>query len=172
MAALATRARATGQGGDSTGGRVRLSLTLNGQPQEVEINPRWTLADALREGARLTSVHPGCEHGVCGACTVLLDGEPARACLVLALQAEGHDVQTVEGWENDRHPLQEAFRREHALQCGFCTPGFLMLAAGLLTAEPEASEERITEVLSSNLCRCTGGLPIVRAVVSAQRTGR
>jgi carbon-monoxide dehydrogenase small subunit len=149
-----------------------MSLTLNGQQQEIEISPRWTLADALREGARLTSVHLGCEHGVCGACTVLLDGEPTRSCLVLALQAEAHAVQTVEGWENEPHALQEAFRAEHALQCGFCTPGFLMLAAGLLAAEPDASEQRIREVLSANLCRCTGGLPIVRAVLAAQRAAR
>ena len=169
MNVLTARARARP---DTTGSRTSLSLTLNGQPHEIEINPRWTLADALREGACITSVHLGCEHGVCGACTVLLDGKPTRACLILALQAEGHSLETVEGWADGSHALQEAFRREHALQCGFCTPGFLMLAAGLLAAEPEASEERITEVLSSNLCRCTGGLPIVRAVVSAKRAGR
>jgi carbon-monoxide dehydrogenase small subunit len=158
--------------GDANHSRAALALTLNGQPEQIQINPRWTLADALREGARMTSIHLGCEHGVCGACTVLVDGKPVRACLMLALQAQGHDVETVEGLQDRGHPLQEAFRREHALQCGFCTPGFLMLAAGLLAAEPEASEERIREVLSSNLCRCTGGLPIVRAVVSAQRGGR
>jgi aerobic carbon-monoxide dehydrogenase small subunit len=145
-----------------------IALTLNGQPREVEINPRWTLADALREGARMTSVHLGCEHGVCGACTVLFDGEPVRSCLMLALQAEGHAVETVEGGGDLVRRLQDAFRSEHALQCGFCTPGFLMLAAGLLATEPDASEDRITEVLSSNLCRCTGGLPIVRAVLAAQ----
>lgn len=149
-----------------------LSLVLNGNSATLEISSRWTLADALREAAHLTGVHLGCEHGVCGACTVLLDEQPVRSCLMLAVQAEGHSVRTVESLARDvLHPLQEAFHEEHALQCGYCTPGFLMLAAGLLAAEPDASEQRITEVLSSNLCRCTGGLPVVRAVLRAQRAG-
>lgn len=155
-----------------TGRSTALALTLNGHARGLEIDPRWTLADALREGARTTSVHLGCEHGVCGTCTVLFDGEPVRSCLMLALQAEGHTIETVEGESALVRRLQDEFRSEHALQCGFCTPGFLMLAAGLLAAEPEASEERITEVLASNLCRCTGGLPIVRAVVAAAQASR
>ena len=128
--------------------------------------PRWTLADALR-GAGLTGTHLGCEHGVCGACNVLLDGEPVRSCLVLALQAEGRDVTTVEGLADgaDLHPVQRDFVTARAQQCGFCTPGFVVLAAWLRNAEPDATDARVREVLSSNLCRCTGYGPIVRAVL-------
>ncbi len=152
---------------------TEVSVVLDGTPTRLSINPRWTLADGLREGAGKTGVHLGCEHGVCGACTVLLDGEPVRSCLMLAVQVDGHRIDTVESLScGGLHPLQEAFHREHALQCGYCTPGFLMLAAGLLASEPEATEERIREVLSSNLCRCTGGLPVVRAVLAAQRAMR
>jgi carbon-monoxide dehydrogenase small subunit len=131
---------------------------------------RWTLGYAIRDRAGLTGTHLGCEHGVCGACTILLDGAPVRSCLLLAVQVEGRSVRTVEGLArgSELHPLQTAFREHHALQCGFCTPGFLMVAAGLLEREPHASEERVREVLSSNLCRCTGYTPIVQAVLAAQ----
>jgi aerobic carbon-monoxide dehydrogenase small subunit len=146
------------------GDRVDVHLVLNGGQATVEAGCRWTLADAIRSHG-LTGTHLGCEHGVCGACTVLLDGEPVRACLVLALQAEGRRVDTVEGLGEPGalHPVQEAFRVARALQCGFCTPGFVVLAAWLREREPDAGEERIREVLSSNLCRCTGYGPIVQA---------
>jgi carbon-monoxide dehydrogenase small subunit len=160
------------------GGRLRrggsdttLSFELNGAATTLDVPTRWTLADALRERAGLTGTHLGCEQGVCGACTVLLDGEPVRSCLLLAVQAEGRRVRTIEGLAEDGelHPLQTAFREHHALQCGFCTPGFLMLAAGFLEREPGASEQRVRDVLASNLCRCTGYSPIVRAVLAAQK---
>jgi aerobic-type carbon monoxide dehydrogenase small subunit (CoxS/CutS family) len=160
---------------------VPLLLTVNGRSVDCRVTPRRVLADALRD-AGLTGTHLGCEHGVCGACTVLMDGRPVRACLLLAVQAAGADLRTVEGLSGggELTLLQRAFADEGALQCGFCTPGFLMLAQGLLDDEPDASEERIREVLSSNLCRCSGGGPIVRAVVAArealadarQRAGR
>jgi aerobic-type carbon monoxide dehydrogenase small subunit (CoxS/CutS family) len=147
---------------------VRISVAVNGERREADVEPRTLLSDFIRHDCGLTGTHVGCEQGACGACTVHVDGEPVRSCLMLALQAEGHCVETVEGESEPVRRLQDAFRSEHALQCGFCTPGFLMLAAGLLAAERDASEERITEVLASNLCRCTGGLPIVRAVLAAQ----
>lgn len=145
-------------------------LRVNGADAAVEVPPRMSLADALRDRLGLTGTHLGCEHGVCGACTVLLDGDPVRSCLVLAVQADGAEVRTVEGLEREGglHPLQEAFRDHHALQCGFCTPGFLMLAADLLEREPNALEERLREVLAANLCRCTGYARIVQAVAAAQ----
>jgi carbon-monoxide dehydrogenase small subunit len=146
------------------GERVDVNVVLNGRPATIEAGPRWTLADAIRAHG-LTGTHLGCEHGVCGACTVLLDGEPVRACLVLALQADGRRVDTVEGLGDpgSLHPVQAAFLAERALQCGFCTPGFVVLTAWLRDREPDAGEQRIREVLSSNLCRCTGYGPIVRA---------
>lgn len=143
-------------------------LDVNGRPLPVEVPPRRTLADALR-GHGLTGTHLGCEHGVCGACTVLLDGVAVRSCLMLAVQAEGAEVETIEEDTPELAALRRAFDEGGALQCGFCTPGFLMLAAGLLRNEPKASAERVLEVLSSNLCRCTGGVPIVAAVLAAQR---
>ena len=146
-----------------------VNLTLNDTPATLDVPVRASLADAVRAlGATGTRV--GCEHGACGTCTVLLDGEPVRSCLVLAVQADGRAVTTVEGLANgdDLHPLQQAFHDQHALQCGFCTPGFLVLAASLLDREPDASEERVRDVLSSNLCRCTGYRPIVDAVRAAQ----
>jgi aerobic-type carbon monoxide dehydrogenase small subunit (CoxS/CutS family) len=146
-----------------------VELTLNGSRVSLEVEPRVTLADAIREEAGLTGTHLGCEHGVCGACTVLLDGQAIRSCLLFAVQAQGCSVETVEGLGDGSHPLQRAFHERHALQCGFCTAGFLMLAEGLLRNEPHAPEERVREVLSSNLCRCTGYTPIVRAVLDAQR---
>jgi aerobic-type carbon monoxide dehydrogenase small subunit (CoxS/CutS family) len=149
--------------------RVGVELTLNGSGRTLQASPRWTLADAVRAHG-LTGTHLGCEHGVCGACTVLLDGEPVRACLVLAVQAEGRRVDTVEGLaEGDElHPVQATFREQRALQCGFCTPGFVVLAAWVVDAEPEADVERVRDVLSSNLCRCTGYGPILAATLAAQ----
>jgi aerobic-type carbon monoxide dehydrogenase small subunit (CoxS/CutS family) len=150
---------------------AEVALTLNGVPATLAVKPRWTLADSLRESG-LTGTHLGCEHGVCGACTVLVDDEPVRSCLVLAVQAEGARVETVEALADgdELHAVQRAFLAERALQCGFCTPGFVVLAAWLLRREPAASEQRIREVLSSNLCRCTGYTPILAAVMSLRDT--
>jgi carbon-monoxide dehydrogenase small subunit len=152
--------------------RVAVDLVLNGTSATLEAAPRWTLADALRAHG-LTGTHLGCEHGVCGACTVLLDGDPVRACLVLALQAAGRRVETVEGLAqgDELHRVQAAFREHRALQCGFCTPGFVVLAAWLVAREPAAEGERVREVLSSNLCRCTGYGPILAATQAALRGG-
>jgi aerobic carbon-monoxide dehydrogenase small subunit len=146
-----------------------VSLTLNGELQVLNVEPRRTLADAIREDCGATGTHIGCEHGVCGACTVLLDGEPVRACLLFAVQADGRAVRTVEGLANgeELHPLQRAFMDHHGLQCGFCTPGFLMLAVGVLEREPELGDEELVDVLSSNLCRCTGYQNILKAVRAA-----
>lgn len=146
-----------------------IQLSLNGEAHSLAVPARATLADAVRSlGA--TGTHIGCEHGVCGTCTVLLDGEPVRGCLVLALQADGRSVTTVEGLGTDGalHAVQRAFLEHNAFQCGYCTPGFLVLAASLLEREPDAPAERIVEVLSANLCRCTGYTPIVAAVRAAQ----
>ena len=145
---------------------VRMSFTVNGEQRDITVEPRKTLADALREDCGLTGTHLGCEHGVCGACTVLLDGDAVRSCLVFAVQAEGTEVTTVEGLAVDGqlNPVQEAFRAEHGLQCGFCTPGFVVSATALLAGTPEPSDEQIREGLSGNLCRCTGYQGIVRAV--------
>src|SRR5258708_2777213 len=138
----------------------------NGKQGEVEVGPRVTLADCLRHQLRLTGTHLGCEHGVCGACTVIVDGAAVRSCLMLAVQAEGAEVITVEGLSNDADltPLQKSFRRHHALQCGFCTPGMITTAHALLSEEPDCDAARVREVLSGNLCRCTGYIPIVEAV--------
>ena len=146
-----------------------ITLTINGRGFPVRVEPRRTLADAIREDCGLTGTHIGCEHGVCGACTVLYDGEPVRACLMFAVQAAGHQIRTVEGLANGvkLHPLQQAFMTHHGLQCGFCTPGFLMLAAGVLEANPQMSDADLGHVLSSNLCRCTGYQNILKAVRAA-----
>ena len=143
-----------------------LTLQVNGEEHEVVVEPRRTLADVLRHDLGLTGTHIGCEHGVCGVCTVLLDDAPIRACLVFAVQAEGADVRTVESLDHDGElsDLQQAFSAHHGLQCGFCTPGFLMLAEGVLAEQPDASREEIREALSANLCRCTGYQTIVDAV--------
>jgi aerobic-type carbon monoxide dehydrogenase small subunit (CoxS/CutS family) len=143
---------------------------VNGKPVEVEVEPRTSLADCLRETLRLTGTHLGCEHGVCGACTVIVDGDAVRACLMLAVQADGSSIVTIEGLSHDDGltPLQTAFRKHHALQCGFCTPGILTTAHALLTEEPAADEARIRAVLSGNLCRCTGYIPIVEAILEAR----
>ncbi|HTQ35070.1 MAG TPA: (2Fe-2S)-binding protein [Stellaceae bacterium] len=153
---------------------MRVAFELNGKPVAAEVEPRTHLADCLRETLRLTGTHLGCEHGVCGACTVIIDGAAVRACLVLAVQAEGCSVVTVEGLSSDEAltPLQIAFRKHHALQCGFCTPGMLTTAHALLTDEPDADADRIREVLSGNLCRCTGYIGIIEAVLDARAAYR
>jgi aerobic carbon-monoxide dehydrogenase small subunit len=144
----------------------KVTLDVNGQRYEAEVEPRRTLADAIRDDCGLTGTHLGCEHGVCGACTVLLDGRPVRSCLMFAIQAEGARIRTVEGLADgdELHPLQKAFWQHHGLQCGFCTPGFLMLAAGVLEADPESDDAALGDALSSNLCRCTGYQNILKAV--------
>ena len=144
-----------------------ISVTVNGVPASGMVASRSTLADHLRQDLGLTGTHVGCDEGVCGACTVLLDGEPVRSCLVLAVQAHGHRVTTVEGLApgaSPLHPLQEAFRTAHGLQCGFCTPGMLMSAAALLERHPDSDEDLIREAMSGNLCRCTGYQQIVEAI--------
>ena len=147
-------------------------LTVNGQRVERTVEPRLLLSDFLRHDLGLTGTHVGCEHGDCGACTVLVDGEPARSCLMFAVQTDGADVRTVEslGTEQSLHPLQEAFRDAHALQCGFCTPGILMTLVPFLREHPSPSEGEIREALSGNLCRCTGYANIVEAVKRASGT--
>jgi carbon-monoxide dehydrogenase small subunit len=140
---------------------------VNGRPFELEVEPRRLLADVLRDDAHLFGTHLGCEHGVCGACTVLLNGEPVRSCLMLAVQADGAEITTVEGLTRNGglHPLQEAFHEHHALQCGFCTPGFLLTALHLVREHPDVDDEaEIREALAGNLCRCTGYSNIVDAV--------
>ncbi|MDA3624644.1 (2Fe-2S)-binding protein [Saccharopolyspora oryzae] len=146
--------------------RHLIGLTVNGAAHEALVEPRKTLIDALRHDLGLTGTHVGCEHGVCGACTVLVDGEPVRACLMFAVQAENCDIRTVESLDDDGElsDLQRAFRDHHGLQCGFCTPGFLMLAEGFLAQEPDADRDEIREAVSANLCRCTGYQTIVDAV--------
>ena len=149
--------------------KIDVSFTVNGEPRSVRVEPRRTLGDALREDCGLTGTHPGCEHGVCGACTVLVDDAPVRSCLMFAVQAEGARIRTVEGLADgdELHPLQQAFWDHHGLQCGFCTPGFLMLAVGVLERDPDISEAELREALSSNLCRCTGYQNILKSVLAA-----
>jgi aerobic-type carbon monoxide dehydrogenase small subunit (CoxS/CutS family) len=148
---------------------VAISLQVNGRPVEASVEPRLTLAGLLRRRLRLTGTHLGCEHGVCGACTVIVDGAAVRSCLIFAAQADGAEVITIEGLArgDDLSPLQQAFRKNHALQCGFCTPGILTTMHALLSEEPNPTEERVREVLAGNICRCTGYLPIVKAVLEA-----
>ena len=151
-----------------------ISLTVNGKTVEQEVEPRTHLADFLRHGIGLTGTHLGCEHGVCGACTVIVDGEAVRSCLTLAVQVAGENIVTVEGLsrDDDLTPLQAAFRKHHALQCGFCTPGMVTTAHALLSEEPNADADRVREVLSGNICRCTGYVPIVEAVLEARAAYR
>ena len=146
-----------------------IELTVNGVRREGLAEPRKTLADFLRDDLELTGTHLGCEHGVCGACTVMVNGEAVRSCLMFAVQAEGCQIRTVEGLANgdELHPLQQAFIDHHGLQCGFCTPGFLMLAAGVLERDPNINDEDLLDLLASNLCRCTGYQNIVKAVRAA-----
>jgi aerobic-type carbon monoxide dehydrogenase small subunit (CoxS/CutS family) len=147
-----------------------IKLTVNGATYERAVEPRLLLADFLRGTLGLTGTHVGCEHGVCGACTVLVDGDSMRSCLLFAVQLDGATIETVEslGTLNNLNPLQEAFREHHALQCGFCTPGMLMTATDLLRKYPLATDEQIREGLSGNLCRCTGYEHIVAAVRAAR----
>ena len=147
-----------------------INFEVNGEAVELEVEPRLSLADCLRDNLHLTGTHLGCEHGVCGACTVIVNGEAVRSCLMLAVQADGENVVTVEGLSDDAAltPLQTAFRKHHALQCGFCTPGIITTAHALLSEEPNADAGRVREVLSGNLCRCTGYIPIVEAVLAAR----
>ena len=153
---------------------VPIALTVNGIRHELNVEPRWLLVDVIRDTLGLTGTHIGCEHGVCGTCTVLLDGETVRSCLMLAAGADGAEIVTVEGLSggDGLNPLQEAFREAQGLQCGFCTPGMLMIAHELLRENPVPSEQDIREALSANLCRCTGYQGIVEAVGLAAGSGR
>jgi carbon-monoxide dehydrogenase small subunit len=145
-----------------------IRLTINGRQHAVRVEPRKTLADVLRDECGQTGTHVGCEHGVCGACTVIVGNQAVRACLMFAVQANGREIRTVEGLSGDKlHPIQQAFITHHGLQCGFCTPGFLMLAVNALERNPLISDDEILELVSSNLCRCTGYQNIVKAVRSA-----
>jgi carbon-monoxide dehydrogenase small subunit len=150
-----------------------IEIVVNGEPRRADAEVRITLADFLREKLGLTGTHLGCEHGVCGACTVLVDGVSVRSCLMLAVQARGKDVLTVEGFGDPEHlhPLQEAMRDRHAFQCGFCTPGFVMSALALLRENPSPDEAEVREVLSGNVCRCTGYQSIVEGVLLAAERG-
>jgi aerobic carbon-monoxide dehydrogenase small subunit len=143
-----------------------ITLTINGKAHAIRVEPRRTLVDAIREDCGQTGTHIGCEHGVCGACTVLVDGAPVRSCLMFAVQADGKQIRTVEGLAkgDELNALQRAFMDHHGLQCGFCTPGFLMLITGVLEREPHIGDDELIDVLSSNLCRCTGYQNIVKAV--------
>jgi aerobic carbon-monoxide dehydrogenase small subunit len=145
--------------------RDKITLTINGKNNVIEVEQRRTLVDAIREDCGQTGTHVGCEHGVCGACTVLVDGAPVRSCLMFAVQADGKQIRTVEGLAkgDELNALQRAFMENHGLQCGFCTPGFLMLITGVLEREPDINDEQLIDVLSSNLCRCTGYQNIVKA---------
>jgi aerobic carbon-monoxide dehydrogenase small subunit len=153
---------------------MQVNFKLNGTPVVVDVEPRMHLADCLRDELQQTGTHLGCEHGACGACTVIVDGAAVRACLMLAVQVEGSSIVTVEGLSTEEAltPLQTAFRKHHALQCGFCTPGMLTTAHALLADEPDADADRIRAVLSGNLCRCTGYIPIVDAVLEARAAYR
>jgi aerobic-type carbon monoxide dehydrogenase small subunit (CoxS/CutS family) len=153
---------------------VRIAVEINGRKYEGEVEPRTLLSDFIRHTAGLTGTKVGCEQGVCGACTVQLDGEPVRSCLMLAVQARGRSLRTVEGLagEGELHALQRAFHEAHALQCGFCTPGFLMSMEAFLREHPDADDEELREALAGNLCRCTGYLGIVEAVEQAAREMR
>jgi aerobic carbon-monoxide dehydrogenase small subunit len=150
----------------------KIALTVNGKRYEEEVEVRYTLADFLRHQLRLTGTHLGCEHGVCGACTILFDGHSARSCLMLAVQADGHEILTVEGIApsvDKLHPLQEAFRDNHGLQCGFCTPGMLTTLIEFLRDNPDPTEEEVRVAISGNLCRCTGYQGIVAAALDAAK---
>lgn len=146
--------------------RHTIQLTINQQTRTISVDARKTLLDALREDCNLTGAHAGCEHGVCGACTVIVEGEPLRSCLMFAVQAEGKTIRTVEGLAKggELHPMQKAFTEQHAVQCGYCTPGFLMLTVAALEKTPDMDDEALREVVASNLCRCTGYENILAAV--------
>ncbi len=149
-----------------------LTLTVNGVSYTREVEPRVNLGDFLRHDLGLTGTHFGCEHGICGACTVLVDGATLRSCLMFAVQAQGCEITTVEGLSNAQgplHPIQQAFRDQHALQCGFCTPGMLLTVVELLGENPDPSEAEVRDAISGNICRCTGYQPIVDAALQAAR---
>jgi carbon-monoxide dehydrogenase small subunit len=150
--------------------KADITLTINGRDHAIRVEPRKTLVDAIRDDCGQTGTHIGCEHGVCGTCTVIVEGEAVRACLMFAVQAQGKQIRTVEGLAsgNTLHPLQRAFIAHHGLQCGFCTPGFLMLAANMLEQRPDIPDDDLLDVLSSNLCRCTGYQNIIKAVRAAR----
>ena len=155
--------------------RTDIKLTVNGRAHEVSVAPRLTLVDCLRDELRLIGTHVGCEHGVCGACSVLFDGTPIRSCLIYAVQAEGHEVTTVEGLadgDGALSALQDSFWENHALQCGYCTPGMLIAGQALLAENPNPSEAEIRDAISGNLCRCTGYQQIVEAIAEAARRRR
>ncbi|MBM4423863.1 MAG: (2Fe-2S)-binding protein [Chloroflexi bacterium] len=152
-----------------------VNVTINGKKYERQVEPRLLLSDFLRHELGLSGTHVGCEHGVCGACTILYDGVPARSCLMFAVQANGHTLTTVEGLaksQTELHPLQQAFHEAHGLQCGFCTPGFLVTLVPFLEENPRPTEEEIREAISGNLCRCTGYQHIVDAVKLAAEKGK
>jgi aerobic carbon-monoxide dehydrogenase small subunit len=146
--------------------KVAVTLNINGRDHRIRVEPRKTLADAIREDCGKTGTHVGCEHGVCGTCTIILDNDAVRSCLMFAVQAQGKKIRTIEGLgtPDNLHPLQRAFIEHHGLQCGYCTPGFLMLAANMLEQRPDISNLEMLDVLSSNLCRCTGYQNIIKAV--------
>jgi aerobic-type carbon monoxide dehydrogenase small subunit (CoxS/CutS family) len=149
---------------------IPVAISINGMKKTLNLSSRITLADALRDVVRLTGTHVGCEHGVCGSCTVIVDGLAVRSCLMLAVQADGSEITTVEGLADrgELSALQASFRKHHAVQCGFCTPGILTTMHAFLKEEPDAGEERIRDVLSGNICRCTGYVQIVKAVMDAR----
>jgi carbon-monoxide dehydrogenase small subunit len=149
--------------------RREITLTINGVDHKLVVEPRRTLVDVIRDDCGQTGTHIGCEHGVCGTCTVLVDGDPVRSCLMFAVQADRRRIRTVEGLQQGEqlHPMQQAFMHHHALQCGFCTPGFLMLAVGVLERRPDLKDGELIDILSSNLCRCTGYQNINKAVRAA-----
>ncbi|HET9413061.1 MAG TPA: (2Fe-2S)-binding protein [Pseudolabrys sp.] len=154
--------------------KTAITLNINGRDYSIKTEPRRTLVDAIREDCGQTGTHIGCEHGICGACTVIVNGEPVRSCLMFAVQADGARIRTVEGLaQGDKlHPMQQAFMDHHGLQCGFCTPGFLMLAVSVLEREPNIGDDDLIDVLSSNLCRCTGYQNIIKAVRAAAKEMR
>jgi len=151
----------------------KISLKVNGRPYEVEVNPNWSLLDVLRDKLMLTGTKRGCDTGDCGACTVMMDGKPVNSCLVLAVEADGGDVTTVEGLSKDGvlHSLQKAFIEHGALQCGFCTPGMLMSAKALLDSNPSPTENEVRRAIAGNICRCTGYIKPVRAILAASQAG-
>lgn len=152
-----------------------ITVTVNGQAQTRDVETRLNLADFLRHELELTGTHVGCEHGVCGACTVLVDGEAVRSCLMLAVQADGHEVTSIEGIaaaDGALHPIQDAFWKNHGLQCGFCTPGMVISIAAFLKDNPDPTEEEVRAAISGNICRCTGYQPIVAAALAAAKTIR
>ena len=154
--------------------KIDIRLNVNGRDYAARVEPRCTLVDAIRDQCGLTGTHIGCEHGICGTCTVIVDGEPVRSCLMFAVQAQEKPIRTVEGLAsgNKLHPLQQAFIDHHGLQCGFCTPGFLMLASNALEWQPDIGDEELLDLLASNLCRCTGYQNIIKAVRAAAATMR